>query len=263
MSFTIQFQKTSSMNNKIGKNIDDVLTLSGTLKHETSVIDPVIIVELPEPSPIPAQNLVTSVSGGYNGGATITIMLDNEVKITSIGDSPYNLDYTVKSGHFDTNFGRVDVLITPPANSSGKLKIEYSGVVELTLEINHQGANTSYGYDYDNNYTISGDDPEGITEKQFFKCNYCTIDKFNRKYFIRDFRSLRNNLVEVSLHVDVLDTYEDDIKDLNAIIRRQENEWNLYLDDGCLMSYQNPHVILKKFTSGFTNETIILAVAGS
>ena len=161
MAFIIKFQKTSSMNNKIGKNVDDVLTLSGVLKQGTSVLDPVILIELPEP------------------------------------EDP--------------------------------------------------------------------EDPETweITEKQFFKCNYCTIDKFNRKYFITDMRSERNNLVEVHCHVDVLDTYEDDIKDLNAIIRRQENKWNLYLDDGCLMTYQNPHVILKQFPSGFSNETIILAVAGS
>lgn len=152
MAFDIKFQKNKSMNIRIGKDIEDVLTLSGTLRNETSVIDPVILIELPE---------------------------------------------------------------------------------------------------------------SDITEKQFFACNYCTITRFNRQYFITDMRSIRNNLVEVHCHVDVLETYADDIKDLNAIIRRQEKKWNLYLDDGVFQTYQNPHIVTKEFPSGFSNETIILAVAGS
>lgn len=164
MSFDIKFQRTSSMNNKVGKSIDDVVTFSGTLKNETSVLDPVILVELPEPE-------------------------------------------------------------DPEDPDTGE-----------------------------------------ITERQFFQCNYAYIQRFARHYFITDMRSIRNNIVEVSMHVDVLETYKDDIKDLNAIIRRQENIWNLYLDDGVLQTYQNPHIIPKEFPSGFTAgtaETVILAVAGS
>lgn len=45
MSFTIKLQTNKSENIKIGKSITDVLTLEGTLKVSTSIIDPVIIIE--------------------------------------------------------------------------------------------------------------------------------------------------------------------------------------------------------------------------
>lgn len=152
MPFNIKFQQTPSANNQVYKEINDVLTLSGSLRNESSVIDPVIRIEL---------------------------------------------------------------------------------------------------------------DENDISEKNFFTCNYFTIERFNRSYFIRDMRSIRNNLVEVSGHVDVLGTYKEEIDGLKAIIRRQENNWNLMLDDGCLLTYQDPLVILKRFPQAFTNESIILAVAGS
>lgn len=45
MSFSIILQTNTSENNKLDKTITDVVTLTGTLKTETSIIDPVILVE--------------------------------------------------------------------------------------------------------------------------------------------------------------------------------------------------------------------------
>ena len=48
-----------------------------------------------------------------------------------------------------------------------------------------------------------------------------------------------------------------------AIVKRQENRWNLYLDDGSFKVYQNPMVLTKAFPQGFTTQEFVLAVAGS
>ena len=95
------------------------------------------------------------------------------------------------------------------------------------------------------------------------KCNYMTIGSFGRSYFVNNIRSIRSGLVEFSCHVDVLSSFADAIKSNSAIIRRQENNWNLYLNDGTFKVYQNPIVLTKEFPSGFSTREFVLAVAGS
>lgn len=95
------------------------------------------------------------------------------------------------------------------------------------------------------------------------KCNYMTIPEFGRSYFITGIRSIRNGIYEISGHVDVLSTYADEIKANKAILKKQQNDWNLYINDGTLMQYQNPMVITKAFPNGFDTMEFVLAVAGS
>ena len=95
------------------------------------------------------------------------------------------------------------------------------------------------------------------------RCNYMTIDAFGRHYFVNNIRSIRNRLVEFTCHVDVLSTYGNEIKANSAIVKRQENRWNLYLNDGSIKVYQNPMVLTKAFPSGFTTQSFVLAAAGS
>lgn len=94
-------------------------------------------------------------------------------------------------------------------------------------------------------------------------CNYITIPQFGRSYFVNNVRSVGLNLVEFSCHVDVLSSFKDSIRQNTAIIKRQENKWNLYLNDGSFKVYQNPMVLTKAFPSGFTTQELVLAVAGS
>lgn len=93
-------------------------------------------------------------------------------------------------------------------------------------------------------------------------CNYISIPKFNRFYFVNNIRSVRNGLVEFSCHVDVLSSFADEIRKNDAIVRRQENKWNLYLNDGVFKVYQNPLVLTRSFPSGFSTQEFVLAVAG-
>lgn len=94
-------------------------------------------------------------------------------------------------------------------------------------------------------------------------CNYMTIESFGgRKYFINDIKSIRNGLVEVYGHVDVLSTYADAIRKNSGITFRQEGDWNLYLDDGSFKVYQNPRIQTLEFPTGFTTQRFVFAIAG-
>ena len=97
----------------------------------------------------------------------------------------------------------------------------------------------------------------------FAKCNYMYIPQFGRYYFVKDIRSIVNGIVEFSCHVDVLSSFKQEIRMNTCIVRRQENDWNLYLNDGTFKVYQNPMVLTKAFPSGFTTQEFVLAVAGS
>ena len=94
-------------------------------------------------------------------------------------------------------------------------------------------------------------------------CNYISVPAFGRSYFVTNIRSIRNGLVEFACHVDVLSSFATSIRSNTAIIKRQENSWNLYLNDGSFKIYQNPNVLTKAFPSGFTTQEFVLAIAGS
>ena len=92
--------------------------------------------------------------------------------------------------------------------------------------------------------------------------NYMYIEEFGRYYFITDIRSLTNALAEVSAHVDVLTTFAAQIRSNEAIISRQQNKWNLYLNDGSFRVYQDRYCGIRKFPHGFTDTSYVLAIAG-
>lgn len=146
MAFSIVMQRNNSENNRVTKDVTDIATISGVLRNETSIIDPIILIE---------------------------------------GD--------------------------------------------LTDYVN---------------------------------CNYCTISTFGRSYFINNIRSVRNGLFEIHCHVDVLSSFATEIKANKAIVNRQENEWNLYLNDGVFKVYQNPVVLTREFPTGFSTQSFVFAVAG-
>lgn len=62
-------------------------------------------------------------------------------------------------------------------------------------------------------------------------CNYAYIPAFNRYYYVTSVVLVRSGLWQFTCHVDVLKTYWNDIKLTPAVIARQENIYNLYLDD--------------------------------
>ena len=95
--------------------------------------------------------------------------------------------------------------------------------------------------------------------------NYMYIPDFGRYYFLDPPRVLpgENGLVEVSGRCDVLTTaWMSGLKNLDAIIDRQESYYNLYLNDGTFQACANDNVVTKEFPYGFSTPKYVLVVAG-
>lgn len=101
------------------------------------------------------------------------------------------------------------------------------------------------------------------TLSDLIEVNYVTVPTFGRSYFITNITSISTDLVELTCHVDVLSSFADEIKANKGIIFRQENEWNLYLNDGVIQAYQDPIVTTQLFPKGFTQQNFVLVAAGS
>ena len=97
----------------------------------------------------------------------------------------------------------------------------------------------------------------------FVGANYAYIASFGRYYYIHDIISVTNNLIEIHMHCDVLMSFADAILENTGIVSRQENNWNLYLDDGSFKTYSDPMIVTKVFPNGFTPQSFALIVAGS
>lgn len=109
-------------------------------------------------------------------------------------------------------------------------------------------------------------DPSFVLEaslSDIAEVNYITVADFRRSYFVLDMVSLTNNLVQLNCHVDVLSSFASEIKANKGIVFRQENDWNLYLNDGVIQAYQNPIVTTQMFPKGFTEQNYVLVCAGS
>lgn len=97
------------------------------------------------------------------------------------------------------------------------------------------------------------------------KFNYFYIPQFYRYYFLKDFRLLRDNIYEMTGHCDVLTTALklDNLISCSGIVKKQETNNNLLLNDGSFRVYQNPQVVTQVFPQGFNTFNYVLAVAGA
>lgn len=78
--------------------------------------------------------------------------------------------------------------------------------------------------------------------------NYVYIPNFNRYYFIDNIVSLRNNVWTLSLSVDVLMSFKEQIKECDGFIARNEFEFNHYLIDNRRSTQVNVVREIKPFT---------------
>lgn len=96
--------------------------------------------------------------------------------------------------------------------------------------------------------------------------NYAYIPEFNRYYFINEFTAVRNGLWRVRLAVDVLETYKTQIKQMPAIIDKQQNKGNsnLYLNDGSYVIDSRSYNTILNFSGGFNDggEFILITAGG-
>lgn len=78
--------------------------------------------------------------------------------------------------------------------------------------------------------------------------NYVYIPNFNRYYFIDNIVSLRNNVWTLSLSVDVLMSFKEQIKECDGFIARNEFEFNDYLIDNRRSTQVNVVREIRPFT---------------
>lgn len=86
--------------------------------------------------------------------------------------------------------------------------------------------------------------------------NYMYISDFGRYYFIDDIVTKNNDVWEVSGHVDVLETYKSQILANTAVIKRQEKQYNLYLDDPEFHTYNYEQIQTLKFPANAFDKTL-------
>lgn len=94
--------------------------------------------------------------------------------------------------------------------------------------------------------------------------NYCYIEDFARYYFISDIKSLRNNLWSLSLRVDVLMSFANDILNTPAIIdHTSETETTNYMNSPIWGSLVKDKTDIINFSSGLTESGgYVLITAG-
>ena len=97
-------------------------------------------------------------------------------------------------------------------------------------------------------------------------CNYAHISEFNRYYFIDDIVSIRSNLWEIHLRVDVLMSFATDIRRSEVIVDETATEsagGNRYITNDAFVSQVKHKTDIIKFSEGFTTQPhFILITAG-
>lgn len=110
-------------------------------------------------------------------------------------------------------------------------------------------------------------DVSAISWKQgfdIFSTNYAYIPAFGRYYHVKDIKAISNDLFEISLHVDVLMSYSSGLLASPCIVSRNENNFNLYLNDPNYKCFQNDYVLITKGSGGFPieNSCFVMTIFG-
>ena len=117
---------------------------------------------------------------------------------------------------------------------------------------------------------ISVETPVLILEESvanIMNANYCYISEFHRYYFITDKTADANGLWTISLKVDVLESFKNDIFRLKGIVQRQRDNYDMYLRDDKIPIGARKTVAVRNFGYVFDNNSvpcvIMLALGGS
>lgn len=77
--------------------------------------------------------------------------------------------------------------------------------------------------------------------------NYVYIPEFGRYYFVDDIRNLYNNIWQLSLRVDVLMSFKDDILQAEVVARRSSSSYDKYLPDEFVKNKTDVDITFRKF----------------
>ena len=103
-------------------------------------------------------------------------------------------------------------------------------------------------------------------KSKLMSSNYCYIEDLGRYYEIRPESILElGGIIVMALEEDDIMSNLSEVMALNCIIKRQENLYNLYLNDDKYKAYAYTRIQTKNFPNGFNamgNEKFILSIAG-
>lgn len=125
---------------------------------------------------------------------------------------------------------------------------------------------TDFLYDSEkNNISINNLQIEQITDKEIFnKVNYArlTINDITYSCFVKN-TTFVNGLLSLTLHIDILSTFWNDIKELNCIVEVNEKRYNSFINNNSRVVSTKKYTDNVLFPNGFTNDyNYILNVAG-
>lgn len=83
--------------------------------------------------------------------------------------------------------------------------------------------------------------------------SYAYISDFGRYYFITNMEVLPGQEIRLSLHVDVLMTYKDQIKACKARITRSQSNFDKYIPDNMIINKAQSKITQRKLGAGFTS----------
>lgn len=142
-----------------------------------------------------------------------------------------------------------------------KLYTNYSDKNHLDKSITQQGTDISGTLREDCSVVDPVIKIQSITNFDISTCNYAYISEFGRYYYITNIVCV-GKLYELHMHCDVLMSFKSQIRGNTAVISRNENNYNLYLQDGVFKTKANPHLSIKQFPTGFSGYHFIFSVAG-
>ena len=145
--------------------------------------------------------------------------------------------------------------ITLYTNESEKNKLEKTITTSILLEGNLRDESSII-----NPIILISSNKEDIP----YMYNYAYIPAFGRYYFITDIESVRTGIWRVSMHVDVLMSYKEQIKNLNVIINNSEQTGaNNYLSGEQWITNVKNTTNIVNFPNGLNdNGEFILITAG-
>lgn len=93
--------------------------------------------------------------------------------------------------------------------------------------------------------------------------NYCYIPDFGRYYFIVNQTILLNDIVVVELHVDVLESFKEEILNLSCMVNNSSSDNDPYLSGTEWVTTVKTTTSIKQFPNGLNeNGEYILITAG-
>lgn len=79
------------------------------------------------------------------------------------------------------------------------------------------------------------------------ECNYIYVDEFNRYYFVDNIEHDNHPLLTLNCSVDVLESFEEQIRSSTQLVTRSQNRCNVYYVDGNINLIGKQIVQCKKF----------------